>query len=176
MRLDPKYFNLFIAFCALITIVVIVYGTINYSKNQAEDFRDNIAEVQLDTLSFKSYTGDSLSLSHLKGDPVVIQFWSTWSGKSLDVNSQLEEYRKNNPGLKIVAAAVRDGEEQVRDYIQSKDFDFIYVEGTDFFQHLLVPGVPSQIFIDENGMLFTVQVGEDSAALSDKLNRLLRNE
>src|SRR5690554_7478083 len=112
MRIDPKYFNLFIAVCAVITLVVIVFGTINYSNNQVADFRENLEMVQLDTLSFKSYSSsDSLHLSHHSGNPVVIQFWSTWSDKSQDVNLRIEEIRKENPELEVIAAAVRDGDE-----------------------------------------------------------------
>lgn len=176
MRIDPKYFNLFIAACAAVTLVVIVFGTIKYSRSQITDFKETMETVRLDTVSFKTYSGpDSLHVSRHTGRPVIIQFWSTWSDKSLEVNKNIEEIRKENPRLDVIAAAVRDGDEQVREYIDSNDFGFYYVEGTPFFQEVLVPGVPSQILIDENGKLFSVQVGDDSKALSMQLNILLQN-
>ncbi len=174
MRLDPKYFNLFIAICAVLTLFVIVYGTISYSNTQATEFRKSIAEVQLDTLAFASYPAelDSVYVSDVKGSPAVIQFWSTWSGKSLHVNSFLESYQAEHPDLVIVAATVRDGEQQIIKHIQSSGAKFLFVEGTSFFQKLLVPGVPSQIIIDREGKLFDTQIGDDTVALGEKLDRL----
>lgn len=175
MRLDPKYFNLFIAICALLTLIVIIYGTIRYSDNQAADFRESIAEVQLDTLSFISYSAnrDTIAYSDFTGAPTIIQFWSTWSGKSHKVNTFLESYQLDHPELIVIAAAVRDGEDQIRNHIDSTTANFIFVEGTPFFHELLVPGVPSQIIIDRQGRLFDTQVGDNTTSLQTKLDRLI---
>lgn len=175
MRLDPKYFNLFILVLAFLTVMVIIYGTISYTQNQARDFRETVLEVPLDTLAFDTYEyGDEIvQLTELSGSPVVIQFWSTWSGKSLAVNAFLNEYKESHPELIVLAAAVRDDESLIIGHIQKEGRDFIYVEGTPFFQDLLVPGVPSQIFIDKEGKLFDTQVGDDINSLERKLDRLV---
>ncbi|MCC5914826.1 MAG: hypothetical protein JJU46_10660 [Balneolaceae bacterium] len=175
MKLDPKYFNLFIGICALLTLIAIIYGTINYTQKQANEFRDSIAEVQLDTLSL-GYIAlpDTLNMSELHGDPVLIQFWSTWSGRSMSVNAFLREFNHDHPELKVIAAAVRDGEEQLQEYIDKQEDSFYYVNGTPFFQELLVPGVPSQILVKRDGTLHDTQVGEDIDSLREKLQQLLR--
>jgi thiol-disulfide isomerase/thioredoxin len=176
MRLDPKYFNLFIAICALLTLIVIVYGTINYSNKQAGEFRDNLEAVRIDTLSFDRFSSDEiLNMAELEGDPVVIQFWSTWSGKSIAVNRFLDEYTLENPSLKVVAAIVRDDEQKINEYLSAQSHNFIVVEGTDFFQQILVPGVPSQILISRSGDLFDSQVGDDIDNLRNKLDSLLND-
>ncbi|PWN06352.1 TlpA family protein disulfide reductase [Rhodohalobacter mucosus] len=176
MRLDPKYFNLFIAICALLTLIVIIYGTINYSNQQALEFRDNLEAVQLDTLSFNRFNSDEIiSLTQFEGEPVIIQFWSTWSGKSIGVNRFLDEYIDVHPSLRVVAAIVRDGDEQVSRYLSENNHDFIIVQGTEFFQEILIPGVPSQILISRSGTLFDAQVGDDIDALRTKLDSLLRD-
>jgi thiol-disulfide isomerase/thioredoxin len=174
MRLDPKYFNLFIAICALLTLIVIVYGTISYSNNQEADFRKSLSEARLDTLSFVTYSAgrDTLHITDIQGKPTVIHFWSTWSDKSLDVHQFLESYHREHSNLTVIAAAVRDSDELIRNYIDSVDNNFIYVEGTSFFQSLLVPGMPSQILLDEDGKFFDSQVGDDTTALKHKLDRL----
>ena len=174
MRLDPKYFNLFIAVCALLTMLVIIFGTIMYSNKQESDFRKSLADVRLDTLSFSAYSheADSLIADDFKGSPTLIQFWSTWSEKSLAVNRFLENTHQNYPELTIVAAAVRDSDELIMEHINSTSNDFIYVHGTPFFQVLLVPGMPSQILLDRDGKYFDAQVGDDTTALREKLDRL----
>jgi hypothetical protein len=176
MRLDPKYFNLFIAICALLTLIVIVYGTINYSNKQAGEFRENLEAVQLDTLSFSRFGSDEiLTLAELEGEPVIIQFWSTWSGKSIGVNRFLDEYIDVHPSLRVIGAIVRDGDEQVSRYLAENNHDFMIVNGTEFFQELLVPGVPSQILVSRSGNLFDSQVGDDIDALRSKLDSLLQD-
>ena len=174
MRLDPKYFNLFIAICALLTLLVIVFGTISYSNKQESEFRKSMADVRIDTLSFSTYAhpSDSLFADDFKGSPTLIQFWSTWSGKSLSVNRYLENNHSDFPELTIIAAAVRDSDELILEHINSRSNKFLYVDGTPFFQSLLVPGIPSQILIDRDGKYFDAQVGDDTTALREKLNRL----
>jgi thiol-disulfide isomerase/thioredoxin len=177
MRLDPKFFNLFIAICAVLTVVVIIFTTIRYSQKQVDDFRENIAAVQLDTLSFKSYsTPDSLRLQEILGNPVIIHFWSTWSDKSKQVNEFLHDYSKEHSSLVIVAAAVRDGEQQIKDYIKNSPFQFHFVEGTEFYQTVFVPGMPSQILISSGGKLFATNIGDDTSELKEQLNSLLLYE
>lgn len=177
MRLDPKYFNLFIAICAVLTVVVIIFTTLWYSQKQAAEFRENIAAVQLDTLSFKSYSAaDSLRLKEMFENPVIIHFWSTWSDKSKEVNEFLHDYSNEYSNLVIVAAAVRDGEEQIKDYIKNSPFQFHFVEGTEFYQTVFVPGMPSQILISPGGKLFATHIGDDTSELREKLNSLILHE
>lgn len=162
--------------CAFLTALVILFGTINYSKKQNLEFRENIAAANLDSLSFRAFSeADSLHLDSLEGQPIVIQFWSTWSGKSMEINRVLNDAAKEHPELRIVAAVVKDGEEEIEEYILEHDYTFYFVDGTDFFQEMLVPGVPSQIFIDRTGAYFDSQIGEDSGALAAKLNKLIRD-
>ncbi len=174
MRLDPKYFNLFIAICALLTLLVIVFGTIMYTNKQEADFRKSMADVRLDTLSFATYSHqkDSIFTDDFKGSPTLIQFWSTWSEKSLTVNRFLENTHQEYLDLNIIAASVRDSDELILEHINSTSNDFIYVNGTPFFQSLLIPGMPSQILLDRDGKFFDAQVGDDTTALREKLNRL----
>ncbi len=177
MRLDPKYFNIFIAVCAILALLAIVYSTIRYSQKQVTDFQNNIAGVQLDTLAFKSYTSaDSLYLRDESEKPVIIQFWSTWSGKSQHVNEFLHEFSSENQGFTIIAAAVRDGEEQILEYINQMGYDFYFVDGTGFYQTLYVPGIPAQILINKNGELFATHIGDDTEQLKEKIINLLSDE
>lgn len=177
MRLDPKFFNKFIAICAIITFVAIIFFTIRHSQSQVRDFKSNIESVQPDTLSFYSYSiPDSLYLSELKGAPAVIQFWSTWSGRSHTVNLILEEFKTEYPEMSVLAAVVRDDEALVREYIANNSFPFLFVDGTDFFHNVSAPGVPSQIFINSEGKLTDYHIGDNEKAVREKLNQLLQNE
>lgn len=177
MRIDPKYFNLFIGICALIAVPVIIYSTFRYSQQQEADFKENISAIRVDTLSFRSFSeADSLFLSGVPEQPIIIHFWSTWSDKSKDVNNFLKGYYNNNENLLVVAAAVRDSDEKIRQYINQNDYPFYFVEGTGLFQELMVPGMPSQIFINTQKELSDSHIGNDTLEIKIKLENLLRSE
>ncbi|MDZ7719377.1 MAG: hypothetical protein U5K72_11230 [Balneolaceae bacterium] len=176
MRIDPKYFNRFIGICAAITVVVIIYSTIRYFHNQVTEFQNNVSNVQADTLSFRSFSEqDSLFVADLPAEPTIIHFWSTWSDKSKEVGEYLQRYREEN-ALIVIAAAVRDGDEQVQNYIRNQALAFHFVEGTDLFQSLMAPGLPTQIFIDRRKQIFDTHVGNDTTEIKTKLVRLLDSE
>lgn len=177
MRIDPKYFNRFIAICALITIIVIIYSTIRYSQRQVSDFQNNTAEIKTDTLSFRSFSvSDSLHFEEIEEKPVIIHFWSTWSGKSMEVADFLEKYHEEYNGIFIIAAAVRDSDEKVEEFIAQNDRSFHYVDGTGLFQTILTPGVPSQIFFDSQHEVFDTHVGNDTTEIRNILNQLMESE
>jgi len=177
MRLDPKYFNVFIGVIAVISVLAIFYSTIRYSQNQVRNFEENLGEIHLDTLTFKSFSSpDSLRLSDLTNEPVIIHFWSTWSSKSKDVNDFLNRYIAKNNNLTVIAAVVRDDDEMVRNYINNQSLPFHFVEGTDFYQKLLVPGMPAQILISKGSELYGSHIGDDIRVLDAQLTEFLNNQ
>lgn len=177
MRLDPKYFNLFLVICAALTLLVIVYGTIRYVSNQQIVFKQNLDEVEISTIQFAQYAADdSLSTDQFSGFPIVLHFWSTWSDMSMNVNRELAELSNRYPELVVIAAAARDGDEQVLQYISENSYPFEYVNGTDFYLDMLIPGLPSQIFINREGEIVDTQVGEDLGQIRQKVERLVEGE
>ena len=176
MRLDPKYFNLFIAVCAVITLLVITYGTISYVGQQEEEFETELTMIEPGEIKMPYImSNDSLSSESLAGKQIIIQFWATWSGKATSMHGILESYMKGNENLAVVAAAVRDDDQKIRDYINENDYPFHYTEGTEFFHRVQAPGVPSFIFIDSNGSFSGYLVGNDENALKEKTESLLSN-
>lgn len=173
MRIDPKNFNKFIAFCAALTLAIILFSTFHYSKKQKSDFKDRIDKVDFKDLSFNSYSEkDSLRINDLDDRPVIIQFWSTWSGKSQSVNQFLSEYSSQNEDLYVIAATVKDAENLIMEYIDSNHYSFHYVEGTDFYQSVFAPGIPTQILLNRDGTLYSTHVGDDIEALRILLNKM----
>lgn len=174
MRLDPKYFNLFLVICAVITAIAIVLSTFHYASEQQETFREELENADLSDWKFRQYMrDDSLSVSEFAGSPVVIHFWSTWSDMSLELHSTFKEIKEENPQLVILAAASRDADKKVEEYIGQTSYDFIYVDGTPIYQDLMVPGLPSQIFVNRQGRIESQNVGKDPEAIRSKVNELI---
>ena len=174
MRLDQKYFIPFLLICAAITAFVIVITSLNYASNQRETFREEITETDLNEWKFYHYaSGDSLTVSQFEGSPVIVHFWSTWSDLSLELNSLMRDLKAEYPELIIVAAASRDAPRLVKQHIEGTDFDFYYLDGTELYQELMVPGLPSQLFINRNGVIVDQNVGKDVEAIREKTRQLL---
>lgn len=174
MRLDQKYFVPFLLICAALTAIVIVLSSLNYASNQRETFREEIEQTNISEWKLYHYTsGDSLSLSQFEGSPVIVHFWSTWSDLSLDLNSEMHQLKSEFPTLIIAAAASRDAENLVEEHIQSTNFDFVYVDGTPLYQELMVPGLPSQLFVNHRGVIVDQNVGKDVEAIRTKAMKLL---
>lgn len=174
MKLDPKYFNLFIAVCAVFTLIVILFGTMKYHSNQEKTVLENIYGTEIGKVQFTHVSGsDSITLSEFRGDPVLIVFWATWSGKSQQVHEVIDDLQQNYLDFKVIAAAVRDDHEMIMDYINMHDYSFIYVIGTELYHQLQVPGVPTQVLIDGNGDFFALQIGEDRDELMKTVNLLM---
>jgi len=106
----------------------------------------------------------------------VIDFWATWSDRSRSVHRELDQMVQKYPDLKVLAVAVRDGDLQIRSYIEEQAYPFTWLTGTDLYHELQVPGVPSLIFLDSEGEVFDYQVGEDPVALVQKIESLLQYE
>jgi len=174
MKLDQKYFIPFLLVSALLTGIVIVVSSLNYASNQRETFREEIEETDLSEWKLYHYSsGDSISISQFNGSPVVIHFWSTWSDLSMELNDVMSELKRDYPELIVVAAASRDASELVREHMAGTDYDFFYLDGTSLYQELMVPGLPSQLFINRDGNIVDQNVGKDVVAIREKTHELL---
>lgn len=174
MRLDQKFFVPFLLICAALTATVIFLSSLNYVSNQHERFIEEIEETDMGEWKFYHYeSGDSVSFSQFEGAPVVVHFWSTWSDLSLELNSTMNTLQSELSDLVVVAAASRDAENLVKEHIQSSEFEFVYLDGTPLYQELMVPGLPSQLFIDRSGRIVDEHVGKDVEAIRSKARQLV---
>lgn len=174
MRLDQKYFAPFLLVCAALTAIVIVIGSLNYASNQRETFREKIEDSDLSDWKFYQYeSGDSLSISQFKGSPAIIHFWSTWSDLSMELNGLMGELKKVYPELVVIAAASRDAPELVEHHMDGTQYDFVYLDGTPLYQELMVPGLPSQLYINRSGVIVDQNVGKDNEMIRKKTRQLL---
>lgn len=173
MRLEQKYFVPFLLVCALLTAIVIVITSLNYASNQRETFREEVSETDLSSWKLYRYeTGDSLSLSRFEGTPFVIHFWSTWSDLSIELNDEMNQLKSDYPDLVILAAASRDAEEKVQEYLNRTHYNFIFADGTPLYQELKVPGLPSQLFVNRQLSIVDQNVGRDPDAIREKASKL----
>ncbi|MFQ5595195.1 MAG: peroxiredoxin family protein [Anaerolineae bacterium] len=111
-------------------------------------------------------TGESVSLSQLRGRPVLINFWATWCGpcrlEMPHLQAAYEQYR--DKGFTVLAVDVKfdDGPEAVQAFIDELGLTFPIVKdetGVVEIDKYNVLGYPTSVFIDRQGVIQYIHRG-----------------
>jgi peroxiredoxin len=125
--------------------------------------------------------GETVSLSSLRGQPVVINFWATWCPPCRDelptLRSAYAQHREQ--GLEILAVDVREGRETVAALAADLDLDFpILLDDSgavaDIYQ---VRGTPTSLFVGPDGVVTARHLGPlDQETLASYLAPLVEGQ
>ncbi len=180
MKLDEKYFVPFLAVVAIATALLIVFFTVSGQQGREQSFEKRMSEQ--DSLKFEympTLSGeDSLGVQSFPESFVIVDFWATWTSSfSQQAHLQLSQLKKQYPArLEVIAAVVEDKEENVKKYISRYDYPFDYVKGTDVFNRLGMPGVPTQLVYAPGGRLHSIFTGSADSTRMDSLQKIIGNE
>jgi cytochrome c biogenesis protein CcmG, thiol:disulfide interchange protein DsbE len=124
------------------------------------------------------FNGQTISLSELRGQVVIVNFWASWCLPCRAEAAYLEQtWRKyKDQGVVFIGIDYVDTEKEALAYIQ--EFDITYLNGPDLqtriSQAYNIQGVPETFFIAKNGELRGVQIGPlVSPQLENKIEALL---
>jgi len=162
MRLDPKYFNPFLAIVAVIAASFIAYATIRNSHNKQSDFKEQI--VKQDSLQtvywIQTEASDSISIADFDNHFVLLQFWSNWSDASVSAHQNLADLKgEYGRRLTVIAASVGLQKEEALSYIGKHKLPFYHVAGSRQFSSFTIPGVPAHFLYAPGGTLEYVSLG-----------------
>lgn len=145
-------------------IVVIALGSIGLMALQLAKVtggqRDSGAAPDFTITSFE---GQKITLSELRGQVVIINFWASWCPPCREEASYLETtWRKyKDKGVVFIGVDYVDTEEKALAYI--REFNITYFNGPDIGTRLAqayrLDGVPETYFIAKNGELRGVKIG-----------------
>lgn len=164
---------------AITAAIIIVYGTFSYRENREKIFRQQI--VQADSLPYYSFPrffkGDSIQFKDFTGGYILLDIWASRSDISVASHKQLAEFHKRfSDTLEVVAASVKDNASRIREYRDLHFYPFIFVDGTAFYNQMMVPGIPSQILFNPEGKVVGIFVGYTGPARYDSLRTLIQDE
>lgn len=128
--------------------------------------------------SLIGYDGRNVTLSKLRGQVVVINFWASWCLPCRQEAAYLERtWRKyQDRGVVFIGVDYVDTETEALAYIQ--EFDITYINGPDLGTVISdaynIQGVPETYFVDREGILHGVYIGPlEEPYLENKIEELL---
>jgi len=128
--------------------------------------------------TLQSFTGQTYTLSQLRGKVVIINFWASWCPPCREEAAYLENtWRKyKDKGVIFIGVDYADAEKPALAYI--KEFDITYFNGPDLgtriSQMFNIKGVPETYYIAKDGTLRGNHIGPlIEPQLDNKINELL---
>lgn len=130
---------------------------------QNQEMQDTTIQPALD-FSLESLEGRIISLSDFKGTPVMVNFWATWCPPCRAEMPLIQSYAEAHQDS-VVVLAVNAGEEKstVESFATSQNLDdlvFLLDPANSVAGLYRIPGFPTSLFIDAEGMLTAAHIGE----------------
>ena len=108
--------------------------------------------------------GSEVSLSDLRGQVVVLNFWASWCDPCRQEAPSLQEVWETyeGKGVTFLGVSYKDAEDASRAFVQ--EFGLTYLNGTDPRDRISraygITGVPETFIIDAEGKIVQFYVGE----------------
>jgi peroxiredoxin len=136
----------------LLAFVITISGTLTFASDKvAPDF------------TLTDLSGNSISLSDLKGKVIFVNFWATWCGPCRhEIPDFIEFYKENkDKGAVILGISVDKSANKVRDFVDDIGINYPIAMATDNMVKDYKPGkfIPTTFVIDSDGMIQEKKVG-----------------
>jgi len=106
---------------------------------------------------FQNLDGQNISLSDLRGEPVLINFWATWCRPCVLEMPYLQEIYEewSDAGLILLAINMGESPAQVEDFMRNYNLSLPVMLDTKRFvaQMYNITGIPTTFFIDKDGII-----------------------
>jgi len=131
--------------------------------------------------SLVNQNGETVQLSELRGQPILLNFWASWCGPCRSEMPSMEKvYREvNGDGIEILAvnSTIQDDPNAANQFAQELGLTFPILFDTtgEATRQYLVRALPTSFFIDRNGIIQEIVVGGpmSEALLRIRLSGLL---
>jgi thiol-disulfide isomerase/thioredoxin len=137
---------------SILIIIAVACGSGNKSKS---------GQTELTDFTLVSLGGEEYTLSSLKGQVVIIDFWATWCPPCRNsIPTFVKLYEKySERGFMILGIGLDDEQALINFKDQMKIPYPIFVGSNELAKTYGVSGIPKTIFVDKNGKVRKTQVG-----------------
>lgn len=157
-------------------VILIVVGFIvilwtGLAKNEPLTGASGAARINRPAADFTLplFSGGNITLSSLKGKPVVLNFWASWCPPCREEAPTLEKVWRvyKDRDVTFIGVDIQDREADARAYIE--EFGITYPNGPDIGGKITIDygvgGIPVTFFINRDGRIVSRWVG----AISERL-------
>ncbi len=151
---------------AVVAVICLIaaLGLLYFSLNAPVTVSSGLADRPAPDFSLPSLNRQNLSLSALRGKPVIINFWAVWCYPCIAEMPLLEETAQKyaDDGLVVIGINQGDSFAEVEEFAaeQNLTFPLLVDEDESVGSLFKVNGYPTSIFIDKDGMIRAVYLGE----------------
>ncbi|WP_121661138.1 TlpA disulfide reductase family protein [Metabacillus litoralis] len=144
-------YSLFLKILLIIFIIFPVYSDSSLALEKGEKAID---------FTLKTTEDEKLNLGNLKGNVLVLTFWTTWCSYCQEEMAELKKFYKEKKleGIEIIGVNITSAENSQKEVIQfvqqSKlPFPVVLDVNGEVSKRYQVIGIPTSYIIDENGMI-----------------------
>jgi len=136
-------------------------------SNQAPDFQ------------LQNVDGQTVSLSNLQGEPVLINFWATWCPPCCSEMPYIQEVYEEwtDKGLVVLAVNIGESSSKVEEFMQSYNLSFTVLLDTKqaTAQKYNITGIPTTFFIDKDGIIQDRLIGafQNKTQIENRLSKIM---
>ena len=172
---------------AAVAVLLMAGCNMNEKKQTAAGDNDNETTLvmgqgeEAPDFTLKTPDDSTLTLSSLRGQYVVLDFWGTWCNPCIALVPELVKIHKSYPSLNLVSIAFENSMDdlpKLKQLIKQKDMDWTHVcqlrKGKDIpnvVSSFNVTSFPTTILIDSSGKILYRASGNDK---TDSLKAKLR--
>jgi len=120
-------------------------------------------------LTLSDLNGELITLSDLRGHPVLLNFWTTWCAFCRAERATLQQAHEqyNDDGLAVLAVAIGEDPTILKSFVEDQGLTYAVLTDDDgqISRRYRVRNIPASFFIDREGVIRALHVG----ALADEL-------
>ena len=163
-------------FLVPVVVMLVILGIATYRKADVPQVGERVPDFSAELL------GDdgSLTLSDLRGMPVVINFWASWCAPCEDeapLFKQAHEMYRDR--IAFLGVDIKDARTDALEFVDRYGLDYPSVrdESQEIYAAFGLTGQPETFFVDADGILVDHVAGPvDEARLFDTLDILVRRD
>ena len=140
----------------------------NEAKAEAEAAKKQASGIVAPDFTLNDINGKPLSLSSLRGQYVILDFWGSWCIWCIKGFPEMKEYYNKYKGkFQILGVDCNDTQEKWKAAVQKHELPWLHVycprDNRQLFDAYGIQGFPTKILIDPQGKIVKTVVGEDPA-------------
>ena len=159
---------------ALILIVVAIFVTNGYTKENAKTKPQDSSQNKISTIdaskgkeaidfTLTDLEGNKVSLKDYRGKNVYLNFWATWCppcrSEMPEIEKVYQQYK--DKGLVVLAVDLGEDKDTVKNFIKENNYNFKVLLDSDqsIAEQYNISAIPVSYFIDKDGKIVAKKVG-----------------